>query len=144
MNATEQAIEHFTRRLQHETDVSDVAERLASGDPGLVLVDVRDDASWAQGRIAGALHLPRREIAARARALVPGGAEVVTYCWGPGCNGATKGALAFAELGYRVKEMLGGYEYWVREGLETESAAGPRRLEPDALTVAIGSPACAC
>jgi rhodanese-related sulfurtransferase len=47
---------------------------------------------------------------------VPAGTTVVTYCWGPGCNGATRAALAFARLGYPVKEMIGGYEYWVREG----------------------------
>ena len=61
---------------------------------------------------------------------MPGGAEgvevlVVTYCWGPGCNGATRAALEFAKLGYQVKEMLGGYEYWVREGFTFETSAGP-------------------
>ncbi|WP_331271862.1 rhodanese-like domain-containing protein [Motilibacter aurantiacus] len=138
------AVEYFIRRLQHETDVSDVAARLEAGDTGFVLVDVRDEAAWNQGHVPGALHLPRREIVGRAGTLVPSGTQVVTYCWGPGCNGATKGALAFAELGYAVKEMLGGYEYWVREGLGIDSGRGLRRPEPDALTVVVGSAACAC
>ena len=50
---------------------------------------------------------------------------VVTYCWGPGCNGATRAALALAELGYQVKEMLGGFEYWAREGFAYETWEGP-------------------
>jgi hypothetical protein len=32
--------------------------------------------------------------------------------------------LALARLGYRVKEMLGGIEYWIREGFPVETAEG--------------------
>ncbi len=118
------AIQHFAAKLAFETDVSDVHAALESGDAGFVLIDSRGDAAWAQGHIAGALHLPTREIAVRAVEQVPAGTPVVTYCWGPGCNGATRAALEFARLGYPVKEMLGGYEYWVREGLPIVSATG--------------------
>jgi rhodanese-related sulfurtransferase len=110
------AATHFAARLSVETDVADVATDLKAGRPGLVLVDVRSFEAWDKGHVPEAVHLPWREIAARAPELVPGDALVVTYCWGPACNGATKGALEFARLGYRVKEMIGGYEYWVREG----------------------------
>jgi rhodanese-related sulfurtransferase len=79
------------------------------------VVDTRDQAAWDGGHLPGAVHLPWREIGKRAPELVPRDALVVTYCWGPGCNGATRGALEFAQLGYRVKEMIGGYEYWLRE-----------------------------
>jgi rhodanese-related sulfurtransferase len=103
---------YFETRLAFETDVSDVHAALDR----IVLVDTRGDDGWAQGHVPGALHLPWAEIAARATGLVARDADVVTYCWGPGCNGATRGAAEFARLGYRVKEMIGGYEYWVREG----------------------------
>ena len=79
--------------------------------------------AWEQGHLPGAVHLPTAEIAARAAELIRPAAVVVTYCWGPGCNGATRAALAFARLGYQVKEMIGGYEYWVREGFATQTAA---------------------
>jgi rhodanese-related sulfurtransferase len=49
---------------------------------------------------------------------------VVTYCWGPGCNAATKGAARLAALGFRVKEMIGGIEYWRREGHPVEGTEG--------------------
>ena len=54
---------------------------------------------------------------------------MVVYCWGPGCNGATRAALQFSRLGYAVKEMIGGFEYWAREGLEIvdERSAEPTR-----------------
>jgi rhodanese-related sulfurtransferase len=46
----------------------------------------------------------------------------VTYCDGIGCNGSTKGALKLAELGFQVKELVGGIEWWKRDGYPTESA----------------------
>jgi rhodanese-related sulfurtransferase len=52
------------------------------------------------------------------RAL-PGGL-LVTYCWGPSCNAATKGAMLLATHGRQVKELIGGIEYWIREGHPTE------------------------
>lgn len=52
---------------------------------------------------------------------------VVVHCWGPGCDGATRAALALARLGFRVKEMLGGIEYWIREGYAVETAHGVQR-----------------
>jgi len=138
------AATHFAARLSFETDVSDVHADLEAGRPGLVVVDTRSEVAWVRGHLPGALHLPGADIAERAVALVPRGALVVTYCWGPGCNGATRGALAFARLGYRVKEMIGGYEYWVREGFAVHTADGVRRSPPDPLTAPATGVACAC
>jgi rhodanese-related sulfurtransferase len=45
---------------------------------------------------------------------------LVTYCWGPACNAATKGAERLSRYGRPVKEMIGGLEYWIREGHATE------------------------
>ena len=134
------AAAHFASRLAVETDVSDVAAALDSGRPGFVLLDSRSAESWAQGHVPGAVHLPGREIAERALAELDRSVPVVTYCWGPGCNGATRAALTLAELGYRVREMIGGFEYWAREGLPVETADGVRRPTVDPLT----APAVSC
>ncbi|MDN3352363.1 rhodanese-like domain-containing protein [Actinomadura sp. DC4] len=131
---------HFAERLAFETDVSDVHAGLEAGTPGLVVVDSRSAESWDQGHLPGAVHLPTASIAARAPSLVPAGTSVVTYCWGPGCNGAVRAALAFARLGYQVKEMIGGYEYWVREGFAVQTASGRVVRPADPLT----APADAC
>lgn len=136
--APAEAIAHFRGRLAVEADVSDVAAALAAREPGrvpgFVLVDTRSDESWAQGHVPGAVHLPRRRIAAEAAERIPAGTPVVVYCWGPGCNGATRAAIEFALLGYPVKEMIGGFEYWVREGFAFDSADGLAQLPPDART----------
>ncbi len=134
------AAAHFARRLAVETDVSDVAAALESGLPGFVLLDSRGAEAWEQGHVPGALHLPGREITARADAELDRSVPVVTYCWGPGCNGATRAALALALLGFRVREMIGGFEYWAREGLPVETADGVRRPAVDPLT----APAVSC
>jgi rhodanese-related sulfurtransferase len=128
------AAAHFARRLAVETDVSDVAAALESGIPGFVLLDSRSAEAWGQGHVPGALHLPGREIAARADDELDRSVPVVTYCWGPGCNGATRAASALALLGFRVREMIGGFEYWAREGLPVETADGVHRPGIDPLT----------
>jgi rhodanese-related sulfurtransferase len=135
---TPDAVTFFAARLAFQTDVADVHAAFASGDPGFVLVDSRSAAAWAQGRIPGAVHLPTAEIPDRATGLLDPGALVVTYCWGPGCNGATRAALALARLGYSVREMLGGLEYWTREGFPVETDAGFTYSDPDPLTVPCG------
>jgi len=137
------AAAHFARRLTVETDVSDVHAALRTGSPRFVLLDSRSAEAWEQGHVPGAVHLPGREIGARATAELDRSVPVVTYCWGPGCNGATRAALALAQLGYRVREMLGGFEYWAREGLPVQTAEGVRRPDVDPLTAPAGV-SCGC
>ncbi|MFG1913772.1 rhodanese-like domain-containing protein [Micromonospora sp. NPDC048898] len=138
------AAAHFHNRLSVETDVSDVHADLSARTPGLLVVDSRGAAAWAQGHLPGAVHLPTAEIASRAADLIPPGSAVVTYCWGPGCNGATRAALEFARLGYPVKEMLGGFEYWVREGLPVVTETGLTRRPVDDLTAPTATITCEC
>ena len=135
-------VDYFAAKLAFETDVSDVASALASAEPGFVLIDSRGLPAWDQGRIPGAIHLPTAELDARRGELDPQ-RPVVTYCWGPGCNGGTRSALAFARLGFSVREMIGGFEYWAREGLPVETSAGIHRRPVDPLTAPL-TVACAC
>lgn len=140
---TELLVSHFAQKLAFETDASDVHADQERG-MRFALVDSRGDAAWAQGRISGAVHMPTAEIAGRAPAEFPSDMPIVTYCWGPGCNGATRAALEFARLGYQVTEMIGGFEYWAREGYPVEDEHGPIVRAKDPLTAPLGSVACAC
>ncbi|MGW5046525.1 rhodanese-like domain-containing protein [Streptomyces griseoluteus] len=142
--APAEAVAHYAARLAFEADVSDVHADLTSGTPGVVVVDTRSDAAWEQGHIPGALHIPTAQIADLAPQLIDPAQTVVTYCWGPGCNGATRAALAFARLGYQVKEMLGGFEYWAREGFAYDSATGAEQRPVDDLTAPRSDISCAC
>ncbi|WP_348789570.1 rhodanese-like domain-containing protein [Leifsonia sp. NPDC080035] len=137
------AARHFAGKLRFETDPSDVQAALEAGER-FVLVDNRGEAAWRQGRASGAIHLPTAEIAERAAHSIPAGVPVVVYCWGPGCNGSTKAALALSLLGYEVREMIGGFEYWAREGLPVEDDNGPVNRASDPLTAPVDAAACAC
>lgn len=113
------AHEHFSRRLAVETDVADVAQALAAGAPDFRLIDARSDEAYAAGHVPGAISLPHARIDADAVAALPDGL-LVAYCTGPSCNGASKAAAALAAHGRAVKEMLGGFDYWVRDGHPVE------------------------
>lgn len=128
------AEQHFSRRLAFETDPSDVWADQQAGQDRFVLIDVRSRGAWHAGHLPGAISLPVDQIDARAVAGLPSGRPAVTYCWGPGCNGSTRGAQRLARLGVPVKEMIGGYEYWVREGLPVERRDGAISGPLDPLT----------
>jgi rhodanese-related sulfurtransferase len=81
--------------------------------------------------------MPHGDIARRAPLELDPAVPVVVYCWSPGCNGGVKGARQFAALGYSVREMIGGYEYWVREGQPTEDDEGPRERVFDPLVMVV-------
>ena len=115
------AVAHFAARLAFETDVSDVHAALETGAPGFVLIDSRSHESWDQGHARGAIHMLKADMASRIPAEFPAGTDFVVYCWGPGCNGAQRAGLIISELGYAVKEMIGGFEYWAREGMPVDA-----------------------
>ena len=116
------ALSYFSHRLAFETDVADVAAALeAGGDLGFVLLDARSPRSYEAGHLPGARLLTRPFEADDVAAL--GDALLVVYCWGPACNGATKAARELAALGRPVKEMIGGFEYWERDGHPVERGA---------------------
>jgi rhodanese-related sulfurtransferase len=143
MPSKEELVAHFSGRLAYETDPSDVHADIEAAKK-FILVDVRGQSSWDQGRAQGAVHMHHSEIAERAPKEIPLDMPVVVYCWGPGCNGAHKGALNFALLGYQVKEMIGGFEYWAREGYPVLTDSGPLVRDKDPLTVPVNSVTCDC
>jgi rhodanese-related sulfurtransferase len=134
------AVDFFAAKLSYETDPTDLAAIRAAG-AGPVVIDTRSSAGWAQGRIPGALHIPGSELAELAPSMLPDrDADIVVYCWGPGCNGSTKAAFTLASLGYRrVRELIGGFEYWAREGLAIERDAGRTRRPVDELAAPLPS-----
>jgi rhodanese-related sulfurtransferase len=133
MNFDGAAAAHFAAKLAFETDASDAHAALESAEPGFVLLDTRDQVAWDQGHARRATHLPKPQMAARIPEY-PVGTRFVVYCWGPGCNGATRAGLIIAELGYEVREMIGGFEYWAREGYAVD-VAGTDPLSGQAISV---------
>ena len=121
----EETAAEMLRSLRYHTDPSDLAVDLTARHPDIVVVDVRPTSVYETSHIPGALSFPHRDMNEEsAKALDPSKVYVV-YCDGIGCNGSTKGAYKLASLGFKVKELLGGFEWWCREGYAT--ASGPER-----------------
>jgi rhodanese-related sulfurtransferase len=116
------AIEHFAAEFTFETDCWDVHEAMTKG-ADFVLLDVRSPAMFAIGHVPGAINLPHGKIIASKMAAWPMETIFVTYCAGPHCNGAARGALRLAELGRPVKIMSGGITGWLDEGFELQADA---------------------
>jgi len=120
---SEVAIQHFESELTFETDCWDVHDALAKG-ADFVLLDVRSPALYAKGHVPGAINLPHGKIIASKMTEWPENTVFVTYCAGPHCNGAARGALRLAELGRPVKIMAGGVTGWLDEGFALQADAG--------------------
>ncbi|WP_020522074.1 rhodanese-like domain-containing protein [Catelliglobosispora koreensis] len=120
------AYKHFVGKLSFEVDPADVAYAMKAGEVDFVLIDTRAKGHYTKSHLPGAVNVPETGITAEWLAEFPEDKLLVTYCWGPACNGSTKGAMKIAALGRQVKEMIGGFEYWVREGWQTE---GKRPLD---------------
>jgi rhodanese-related sulfurtransferase len=110
------AVAHFAAGFSFETDCWDVHAAIAAGDLGFVLLDVRDPALYAAGHLTGAIGLPHGKIIAARLRDWPEDTLFVTYCAGPHCNGAARGALRLARPGRKVKLMAGGVRGWLDEG----------------------------
>jgi rhodanese-related sulfurtransferase len=88
------AVEHYRNKLAHETDAWDLREMQREG-VDVVVIDTRSASAFAREHIPGAISLPHREM--------------------------NEGALKLTEFGFRVKELIGGIEWWKRDGYPTES-----------------------
>jgi rhodanese-related sulfurtransferase len=115
---------HFVARLSVETDPSDVHADLERGVDRIIVVDARSNQHFAECHVPGAINLPHRSITAETTASLSRDVCVVVYCWGPACNAATKAGARLSALGFWVKEMIGGLEYWRREGYAVEGTLG--------------------
>lgn len=120
-----EATAHFEGSLRFETDCWDVNDSVSNGPFDFVLLDVRGPAAFAQGHVPGAINLPHGKIVESRMRDYPPQTLFVTYCAGPHCNGATRGAIRLARLGRPAKIMIGGVTGWLDEGFSLErSEAG--------------------
>ncbi len=111
---TETARQHFAAKLELETDPADVFEQLRDGDASIIVIDTRKPDSYEKAHIPGAINVPWRTMNAESTQSWSREKTYVTYCDGTGCNASTKAALKLSELGFRVKELIGGIEWWTR------------------------------
>lgn len=113
---------HYEDKLAFEIDSWDLNVALESGEK-IIVVDARSLEAYEKEHIPGAINLPHRHMTSETTRGLDPNALIVAYCDGIGCNGSTKGALNLAKLGFRVKELIGGLDWWKRDGHSTHFGA---------------------
>jgi rhodanese-related sulfurtransferase len=102
-------------------DRTELARRLRRG--GVLVLDVRPEAEYAAGHIAGARSVPVDELRRHLRAL-PKEADVVAYCRGPYCVYADDAVRELNRKGFRARRLIDGYPEWKRAGLPVAVGRG--------------------
>lgn len=112
-------IAHYRNKLAYEMDPSDLFEALNKNEK-IVVVDARKTEAYERERIPGAISFPHRTMNAETAQHLDKNVIYVTYCDGIGCNASTKGALHLATLGFNVRELIGGIQWWKLDGYATD------------------------
>ena len=103
-------------KLRFHTDSWDLFVDLKAAVADIVVIDARSRHAYAAGHIPGAVSFPHRDMNTETVAHLDRDKVYVVYCDGIGCNASTKGAYKLALLGFRTKELLGGLDWWRRDG----------------------------
>ena len=111
-------MDFYQRKLAYEMDSADLHEALQK-DESIVIVDGRSSSAYAQEHIPRAVSLPHREISFNSTEVLDKSKLYVCYCDGIGCNASTKTALKLLTLGFQVRELIGGMDWWKRDGYAT-------------------------
>lgn len=89
----------------------------------VLVLDVRPEAEYAAGHIAGARSVPITELRRHLRAL-PKDSEVVAYCRGPYCVYADDAVRELNRKGFAARRLIDGYPEWKRAGLPVAAGEG--------------------
>lgn len=115
----ENQISYYQAKLDYETDSWDLYVAIKEGKPW-VIIDGRSVEAYEQEHIPGSINVPHKDICTSKVESLDRDKIYVCYCDGIGCNASTKTALKLLKLGFEVKELLGGLDWWKRDGYATD------------------------
>ncbi len=119
----------FIRQVKSQIDEVDPGQVHEVLGNGAVIVDVRETEEVAQGKIPGAIHVPRGYLESRIEGAAPDRSQrVVLYC-ASGNRSALAAKTLMDDLGYEhVESLTGGITLWKDRGYEVEV---PRQFTPE-------------
>jgi rhodanese-related sulfurtransferase len=119
ISAIEKVVKEFRKaKFDFETvTIDELIEKLESGK--VTILDVRPEAEYNQGHIAGAISIPIDELARRLKEL-PKRSEIIAYCRGPFCVYADEAVSLLTKAGYKAKRLEEGFPDWKLEELPIE------------------------
>lgn len=130
----QQQVDHYARKLEFEIDSWDLYAAQKAGED-VVVLDARSVEAYEKGYIPGAISFPHKLMTPENTADFRREALYAVYCDGIGCNASTAGALKMARMGFKVKELIGGLNWWKDNGYPIGTADNP---------AAIGAETCGC
>ena len=87
---------------------------------GTLFIDARDQASYGDGHIEGAVNLPFTELETHMEGVVghlPFDAPIITYCDGEDCSLSTDCAMELTMMGFTaVRTLYNGWSRWREAG----------------------------
>ena len=104
-----------------QVSAAELADRLERGE--VVVLDVRPEAEYRAGHIAGARSAPVEQLEARLGGLT-GRGEVIAYCRGPYCVYADDAVRILRTRGIEARRLDVGFPEWRRAGLPVAVAGG--------------------
>ncbi|MGI0134516.1 MAG: rhodanese-like domain-containing protein [Candidatus Micrarchaeaceae archaeon] len=107
---TQDAVSFFQAKLAYEIGPVGLDQAIKNKDQ-IQVIDMRTPELYAKAHVPGAINVSLDQIERDAHQLDKN-KTVITYCYNITCHLATKGALALAEKGYKVKELVGGWQSW--------------------------------
>ncbi|MEM0940669.1 MAG: rhodanese-like domain-containing protein [Bacteroidota bacterium] len=123
-------IKHYEERISYQWDSADLAEELEKNRE-IVVIDTRKEFAYEKEHIPGAISFPHRNMNEANTSSLGRKSLYICYCDGIGCNGSTKGALKMAKLGFNVRELIGGLDWWKRDGFETEGTKATKGVKAE-------------
>jgi rhodanese-related sulfurtransferase len=109
------AVSFFKAKLEFETGPYGVSEYIKKDTP-VTIVDLRMPENFAKGHVPGAKNIQLDELD-KNLSHFDKNKTIVVYCYNITCHLAARAALHLAEKGYKVQEMVGGWQEWEQAGL---------------------------
>ena len=110
---------HYQAKLSFELDSADLYTAIINQE-NIIIIDGRSPQAYQKEHIPGAVNLWHKDMSFHTTEYLDKNKIYICYCDGIGCNASTKAALKLLTLGFKVKELIGGLDWWKRDGYATE------------------------
>jgi rhodanese-related sulfurtransferase len=117
MNTAEMARNFFAEKINFTISPAELNQQLQNG-ANITVIDVRATEDFIKGHVPRAINLPEGQWSKTTG--WPKERQLVIYCYSQICHLAAHAALAFANQGYSVMEMDGGFAAWKENKLPVE------------------------
>ena len=117
VSSPDKAVEYFEAKLEFTTGPVELNDLMKRGEE-INIIDVRHAEDYRKGHIPKAKNLPQEKWSSFT-GLSKDMTNII-YCYSQVCHLAASAARKFAEAGYPVMELDGGFDQWQRHRMAIE------------------------